>query len=244
MSTTDPTQENKMTRFSGLREQIIRALGATGGNNADKADAVIAVLEEETPALEGPRFEAAWNAAFPGLPDSIGFRESKRRVAAALRALDACQEGTPGNVRVEAAWDAAFPDIHAIGYAESQRRIAAAVAAVDAYDAEHAQEGGAAVDEAQEPAEGIQQGPEGREDETNTRGEFLSAINRAADALNDVLDLPETGAIDLINLLVNATGAALSHPTLTDRALLEKAAEGYEAENLDEILGWCSEALR
>lgn len=73
---------------------------------------------------------------------------------------------------------------------------------------------------------------------TFTLDDVSTAINRASDDINDAADLPDSGVIDALNLLVNATLAYLTG----DASDLETVAEkNYEAD-LSSILGWIGEA--
>jgi hypothetical protein len=74
-------------------------------------------------------------------------------------------------------------------------------------------------------------------DTTFTYAQVLGAVNRAANDIEEAADLPDTGVIDALNLLVNAAAAFLVSPTAT----LDDVAAGYDCKNLATILGWFSQ---
>ncbi|MFD9593070.1 hypothetical protein ACFWA9_09970 [Kitasatospora sp. NPDC059973] len=66
-----------------------------------------------------------------------------------------------------------------------------------------------------------------------TREEFMTLVNGAADLILDALDLGERDS-DLINLVVNATGAMIDNPDVTfDEMVIEQYSE-----TPDELRGW------
>lgn len=69
-----------------------------------------------------------------------------------------------------------------------------------------------------------------------TYEQVKAAANRAANNIESAAELPETGVIDAINLLVSATLTYLRNPAAT----LHDVAAGYDNTSLDEILGWFS----
>ncbi|MFD8597728.1 hypothetical protein ACFV1L_22260 [Kitasatospora sp. NPDC059646] len=66
-----------------------------------------------------------------------------------------------------------------------------------------------------------------------TRDEFMTLVNGAADLVLDALDLGERDN-DLINLVVNATGAMIDNPDVT---FDEMVIEQYSATP-EELRGW------
>lgn len=69
-------------------------------------------------------------------------------------------------------------------------------------------------------------------EQTYTREQVNKALNAACDTIIEELDLPDTGARDAMNLLVNYTGELLDQPDAT----LDDAADNYsisEAELAD-----------
>lgn len=69
---------------------------------------------------------------------------------------------------------------------------------------------------------------------TYTRDDVLKALNEAADDIIETADLPDTGARDAMNLLVNVAMAYLDGEPRDVRAVIEG---NYSAEP-DEVLGW------
>lgn len=77
--------------------------------------------------------------------------------------------------------------------------------------------------------------PPGGDSPTFTAGDVESALNRAAADIEDACDLPDTGPVDALNLMVNVTAWYLNHP---DRRSLRDAIEGSYATSPDEVLSW------
>lgn len=70
---------------------------------------------------------------------------------------------------------------------------------------------------------------------TYTHSQVLAAINQACDDIANATELPESGIIDALNLLVNATASYLDGSA---KDLEEVAAANYDAASLEEILDW------
>lgn len=76
-----------------------------------------------------------------------------------------------------------------------------------------------------------------------TREQVNKAMNSAADDIVDELELPDTGARDALNFLVNVAGERLDHPDVT---LEEVAEDSYDIDDeeredrsaLDVIAEW------
>lgn len=66
-----------------------------------------------------------------------------------------------------------------------------------------------------------------------------TALNRACDDIIAAADLPDTGARDALNLLVNAAIAYVHDPNASTLGDVAEAAYGLP---LDEIIGWIYEA--
>lgn len=67
-------------------------------------------------------------------------------------------------------------------------------------------------------------------------GQVMAAANQAADVVIDELELPDWGARDIVNLVVNALGALLEEPT----ASLDEVIRDKYREDPDVVLGGCS----
>lgn len=65
-----------------------------------------------------------------------------------------------------------------------------------------------------------------------------SALNNAVDEVIDLADLPDTGTVDALNLVVNIT----LHRLFTDpnATVQDVVTANYGGETLDEILEWIS----
>jgi hypothetical protein len=72
--------------------------------------------------------------------------------------------------------------------------------------------------------------------DTVTRAQVLTALNAAADAVNEAADLPEEGARDAINLVINLVGHWLFIDP--DADVDEVIEASYEIEP-HEVLDWC-----
>lgn len=72
---------------------------------------------------------------------------------------------------------------------------------------------------------------------TYTHSQVIAAINQACDDIVNATELPESGTIDALNLLVNAATAYLDGSATN---LGEVAAANYDAP-LDEILDWVAD---
>ena len=73
---------------------------------------------------------------------------------------------------------------------------------------------------------------------TFTREEVATVLSQAADTIIDRAELPDQGAVDALNLLVNAALSALDNGG--EPVDLETVVEdNYSADSLEEVLGWC-----
>lgn len=75
-----------------------------------------------------------------------------------------------------------------------------------------------------------------------TADHVSAALNRAADDIIGAADLPDTGTVDALNLLVNATLTYLRNP---DADLATVVASNYSSGNddsptLEDVLEWIS----
>ena len=73
-------------------------------------------------------------------------------------------------------------------------------------------------------------------DATYTYRQVLSAANQAAEMVIGELELPDCGARDIVNLVVNALGTLLEEPT----ASLDKVIWDNYSEDPQVIRSWCS----
>jgi hypothetical protein len=73
-------------------------------------------------------------------------------------------------------------------------------------------------------------------DPTYTYRQVLAAANKAADMVIGELELPDCGARDIVNLVVNALGTLIEEPT----ASLDKVIWDNYNEDPQEVLSWCS----
>lgn len=73
-------------------------------------------------------------------------------------------------------------------------------------------------------------------DATYTYTQVMSAANEAADMVIDELELPDCGARDIVNLVVNSLATLLEAPT----ASLDKVIRDKYGEDPEEVLGWCN----
>ena len=67
-------------------------------------------------------------------------------------------------------------------------------------------------------------------------GQVMAAANQAADMVIEELQLPDCGARDIVNLVVNALGTLLEDPA----ASLDKVIRDNYGEDPEEVLSWCS----
>jgi len=72
-------------------------------------------------------------------------------------------------------------------------------------------------------------------DATYTYRQVLSAANQAAEMVIGELELPDCGARDIVNLVVNALGTLLEEPT----ASLDKVIWDNYSEDPQVVLSWC-----
>lgn len=73
-----------------------------------------------------------------------------------------------------------------------------------------------------------------------SEGRVREALNRAADTIIDLAELPDEGARDAINLVVNA---ALYWLFTDETAELDDVVKSsYEGATYDEVLDWCARA--
>lgn len=63
-----------------------------------------------------------------------------------------------------------------------------------------------------------------------------AALNGAADSIEEACKLPESGVIDAINLMINATLHYLEHPGATLREVI--AAEYDEETTYEDVISW------
>ena len=73
-------------------------------------------------------------------------------------------------------------------------------------------------------------------DATYTYRQVLSAANQAAEMVIGELELPDCGARDIVNLVVNALGTLLKEPT----ASLDDVIWDNYSEDPQVIRSWCS----
>jgi len=72
-------------------------------------------------------------------------------------------------------------------------------------------------------------------DATYTYRQVLSAANQAADMVIDELHLPDCGARDIVNLVVNALGTLLKEPA----ASLDDVIWDSYSEDPQVVRSWC-----
>ncbi len=73
-------------------------------------------------------------------------------------------------------------------------------------------------------------------DATYTYEQVLSAANQAAGMVIEELQLPDCGARDVVNLVVNALGTLIEEPT----ASLDKVIWDNYSEDPEVVRSWCS----
>jgi hypothetical protein len=91
-------------------------------------------------------------------------------------------------------------------------------------------------DDEEEPEGGAEGGTEGVEvGVTYTYYQVVSVINKAADLVADELGLPDTGARDAVNLVVNAFGSLLRNPAV---ASLDQVIRDHYETDPEEVRSW------
>lgn len=76
--------------------------------------------------------------------------------------------------------------------------------------------------------------------ETFSREQISHVLNEVADDIREAADLPDSGAIDALNLMVNAALVAFDHDGQLQP--LDKVVDDkYDGADLVEVIGWIND---
>jgi hypothetical protein len=75
-------------------------------------------------------------------------------------------------------------------------------------------------------------------DRMYTADEVVDLVNDAANAVDSAADLPDEGARDALNLVVNIVGTWVRDPDGERKSVTEVIEANYETAP-DVVLGWC-----